>query len=285
MSNTDATLDFLRSNILDNLRQANGAGLDTLRAFRAIGRDLTEAKEAIGPTPKGAFGKWCEENFPFSKQWRARLMALHADWRGVELAMAWAEGTMKRVLGRKEYSVDGALALLAEWIKSAPEEAEAAGYGAKVEEAEQKAEVARQRKAEKDAEEAAGAEERQKAETEAESLRRLLAKALDRIKALEAENARLRGEAPKADKAEEAQAQAAKVDKATKARAKKVAAMVERPGQPGEALAAWDRLAAMGEKLGLTLADFLAACGLDYDSLAEAVAKAQAEADAAKVAA
>lgn len=275
--NANATLDAIKGEVLNALENAKGAGLDTLRSFRDIGRGLAEAKELIGPTPKGAFGKWCEENFPFSKQWRARLMQLAAEWKAVEAAMAWAQG-LGRVLGRKEYSVDGALALVAEWIKADPAGAEALGLGERVQAEEEKAAKAQERAREK-------ADRAQAEETEAEALRRMLAEALERIKALEEENARLRGGPKakgKAQAEEKAKAQGPEVDKATKARAGKVYGLAVKGATKGERDAARARLAEMAAKVGADVAAFLAACGLDVAAYAEAEA-ADAQAQEEKV--
>jgi hypothetical protein len=58
------------------------------------------------------------------------------------------------------------------------------------------------------------------------------------------------------------------VDKATINRARKVAAIVDNPGRPGEALAAWERLGEMASARDTTRAAFLEACGLNYATLA-----------------
>ena len=273
MSNTDAALDFVRQNILADIERSKGAGRETLEAFVRIGIGLTEAKEMIGSTPKGAFGAWCEANFPFSKEWRARLMKLAAEWPNIKAVMDALEAK-GRVLGRKEFSVDGALGLVGAFAKEFPEEAEALGLGEKVEAARERAEKAEQRKAEKESEKA---EEM----TEAERLRAALAEALERIRALEAELAKAKG---KEDPGPQAEAPA-DVNKATAARARKVAEMVKRPGAPGEALSAWERLVAMAEKFGRPVPVFLTACGLDYQALLAAYEAALAEVNAAKEAA
>jgi hypothetical protein len=107
------------ADIADRIRiaadRAHRSGLDTLLAFRDIGKALHEAKEAIGSIPRGAFGQWAEENgCGFSKEWRARLMLLASEWQEFETAMRWAEARGRK-LGRTEFSVDGAIALLREW--------------------------------------------------------------------------------------------------------------------------------------------------------------------------
>lgn len=265
-SNVNATLEAIKAEVANNLDRATGAGLDTLLAFRDIGRGLLEAKEAIGTSPKGAFGKWCDENLTFSKEWRARLMRLASDWKGVQAAMAWAQ-RMGRILGRKEYSVDGALSLLAEWIKAAPEEAEALGFGEAVQKAEEAAAKAQERAREK-----ADAKQAEETEAEAEALRRMLAEAMQRIADLEAALAKAQGKAGDT----KAEAAGAKVDKAAQARARKVYAMAMKGATVGERSAARGRIEEIAGKLDMTTLDFLGACGLD-GSAYEAQARADAE--------
>lgn len=279
MSNTNAALDHIRSMILTDIERSKGAGRETLEAFVRIGERLREAKEMIGTETKGAFGAWCEGNFPFSKEWRARLMKLAAEWPTILRVMDALEAKGK-VLGRKEFSVDGALALVAAFCKEYPDDAAAMGLGEKVEAAKEQAAKAEQRKAER---------ESAKAETmtEAERLRAMLAEAMERIRVLEAELSRAKGKGPKGNaKADDAagpkgNAPGPNVDKATATRARKVAEMALRPGHYGEALAAWERLREMAAKAGADMEAFLTACGIDVAALTAAVAKAMAEKQAA----
>lgn len=277
-TNSNAALDFIKGEVLANLERAKGDGRAMLVSFRDIGRSLHEAKEVIGTEPKGAFGKWCEANFPFSKEWRARLMKLATEWSYVAAAMTWATDKMGRTLGRKEYSVDGALALVVEWIKAAPEEAEALGLGERVKAEEEKAEKARQRKAEKEAAEGEGegGEGGGKADGEAALLRKALAEALERIRALEAELSKAR----KGDAKGPEEAPKAAPDKAAQARARKVAELALRGSTKGERDAGRARILDMAAKAGLDVADFLAACGIDVKAY-EAAAQADIYAEAA----
>jgi hypothetical protein len=253
-SNNEAFLAGCKDNILSNLRIASGAGKESLTAFAQIGQDLLEAKEAIGHTPRGAFGTWCEANFPFSKEWRARLMKLAGDWKAIRAAMAWAE-SKGQVLGRKEYSVDGAFALLADYLAKAEiSDIEAdcgPEYADRAREAEAKAADKEQAKADK-------AEAKGKEKSEAETLREQLAEALERIRALEDELRIAKG-----GKAKPEAKQAPGVDAATKARARKIYALATKGATEGERGAAMHKLADIATKLGLTLEAFLEACGLE----------------------
>jgi hypothetical protein len=255
-----------------NIERASVNGLDSLKAFRDIGRGLIEAKDLIGTKPKGAFGAWCDANFPFSKEWRARLMRLAGEWPIVNASLAWAEREMKRTLGRKEYSVDGALALAAEFVKWAanlsPEDAadlKAAISGL----AERIAEIHAKGSGEgSDEGSGEGSGEGSKKESPTEKLRRELAEALERIKALEAELAKSKGGRSRAkpDAEQGPTDQGPAVDGATKARAGKVYAMARRGenGTLGEREAAREKLAKMAEKSGFKdVPAFLEACGLD----------------------
>jgi hypothetical protein len=273
MADNAAALAHLESLIKDDIAQTKASGYDTLLSFKRIGLSLIEAKDMLKDAGKGAFGAWCEERFNFSKEWRSRLMRLANDWAGFTAAKAWAEG-LGRVLGRKEYSVDGALALIAEWLLHDPAGAEALGeeWAARAKAAEEKAAEARQRQSEREAK-AEGAEGgRQKAESEAEQLRAALAEALAKIKALEAE---LRGF--RKDKAKAEEEAGAGVDAATKARARKAFSYALRGATAGERAAGRSRVRAMAEKAGLQLTEFFVACGLD---LAEFLAGEEADAAA-----
>lgn len=257
-NNAGAALQFIRESIKGNMIQAEGAGLDTLRAFRFIGDSLGEAKDILG---KGDFGKWAEAEFGFSKEWRARLMRLAKLWEGVEAAMLWAQGE-GRILGRKEYSVDGALALLAEWAREQPEAARALGAAfAEIADKEaEKAEKKAARQAEAEGDEGEGGEAGE-GESEAERLRKALAEALAEIAKLRAEVQNLKagaaqGEAPKGE--------APEVDAKLKARARKVRTLAEKGATEGERDAAKARLAEMAKGAGFAnVADFLTAAGLE----------------------
>ncbi|HWL80118.1 MAG TPA: hypothetical protein VNR89_04135 [Roseomonas sp.] len=226
------------------LAKASGAGLDTLHAFRSVGASLLDAKEILSGQ-KGAFGAWCDDNFKFSKEWRARLMKLAAAWDDFLAAKEWAEG-QGRLLGRKEYSVDGALAFINEWKKAtnpAPEgEGEDGSEGGEGE----------------------GASAKAKKKSQAEILREQLAEALERIRALEAELAKAKGQkaGAKAEQKAEQPGGAKPVDGATKNRARKVWGLYEKGATQGERDAAKARLEEMAQKFGMDFDAFVRACGL-----------------------
>lgn len=240
-SNSDASLEYLVASIKRSLASAQGAGMDTLYAFKDIGTGLLEAKEITSGT-KGAFGAWCDANFNFSKEWRARLMKLAAAWADFIAAKEWAEA-QGRLLGRKEFSVDGALAFINEWEKATNPEPEAEG-------------------GEGEGEGGEGGEKAKK-ETAAEKLRRELAEALERIRVLEDELRAARGEGPKAKAKEKASAGTGSnpIDPATRSRAKKVYALYQRGGTDGEKAAAKSRLEEMAAKFSMDFDAFVKACG------------------------
>lgn len=254
-SNSGAALDFIREAINGHLLKASGAGIETLNAFRLIGVSLAEAKE-ITSGEKGAFGKWCDTHFKFSKEWRARLMKLAASWDDFTKAKVWAEEVQGRILGRKEYSVDGALGLIAEWNKAInPPPPNEGGEGEG---------------------EGDGSGPKQRRESAADKLRRELAEALERIRALEDELAKARqgdgakgGEGAKSGPKPGAKEppkgnpkDAPIIDAKTRAKAKKVWGLYTNGGTNGEKAAAKASLERMAESAGLSFADFLKACGL-----------------------
>lgn len=217
---------------------AKGSSRATLEELRAVGERLNEVKETLAGTGKGAFGRWCEDMaFPFDASWRARLMKLAANWAEIMAAVDALPDD------KKKWSVDGVMAIWA-----AAKRAAEAPQG--------------------DGEEGAGGEgqpktEKAKRETEAERLRRELAEALERIRSLEAENASLRGEGPKAKakpKAEEASPGV--VSATTKRRAASVYALMTNGSTDGEKASAKSRLEEMASKAGMAFDAFLKACGL-----------------------
>ena len=244
-----ASLDALAATIRGHLERGQASGLDALRAFRDMGEALNEAKSIL---PKGKFGPWTEAQFGFVQQWRSRLMALATQWPAVLNALQWAKGS-GRVLGRTEYGVNGALALVAEHARASDPEAaaKAAERGAKAKAG------AGLRLAAKDALAAA--------QGEADTLRKQLAEAVERIASLEA---RLKGpslhsgvktvEAPP----DYAWAQSVNgISLATKAKAKKVHGLYKRSATEAECHAAKERLEEMAAKAGMTFEAFLTAYG------------------------
>lgn len=232
------SVEFIEQAIRSSLSRGQYVGLEALTSFRDIGESLTEAKEIF---PKGEFGPWAEAKFNFSKEWRARLMRLGVQWSDVIQALEWATESQGRILGRKEYGVDGALSLAAEWRK--------AMNPASAEEDAAKAEAKASAKAEKDAAN----------ESETDTLRRLLHEALGRITELEA---LVKGGAKGKAKAAPEEDMFAEVPPADKAKARKIHGLYERGATEGERDAAKGRLEALATKNNMTFEAFMAACGL-----------------------
>lgn len=262
--------------IRDKLELAKSYGLDSVQAYAHIGMVLIRAKEQIGASPKGAFGKWCDDaGFGFSKEWRARLMRLATYWDGYQVALRWATEKLGIVPGRKEYSVDGALTLTEQWFTDWSEGFDPAGvsdeiaklaadFQTKAAERETRSE---ERKAAKEEAEAEEAESKAKAESEAETLRRELAKALAEIERLKAALRKAQGKPDEEPKAETKQGPS--VSSEIRGRAKRVYAVTIRAEQSealrNERAAARGRLGEMSVKAGYdSLKAFILACGLDW---------------------
>jgi hypothetical protein len=101
----------LTREIKTRLARARKASVQSLDDFRAIGVALTKAKQQL---VRGAYLPWAEKEFGFSKQWCARLTKLASSWSEYQRARKWAEA-QGILLGRSEYSVDGALSLIRKW--------------------------------------------------------------------------------------------------------------------------------------------------------------------------
>jgi hypothetical protein len=114
LSNSRVMLEGLVERCKESLERGRQGGLASLQAYRDAGAALGELK---GVVPRGHFGPIADARCGCSKQWRARLMTLDREWPNVEAAIRWAEKS-GRTLGRKAYSVDGALALVNEWRRA-----------------------------------------------------------------------------------------------------------------------------------------------------------------------
>lgn len=110
-SNLDPFLNELAARARNNLERARTAGEESLQAFRDFGLVLIEAEQLL---PRGRFGKWVKDQFDCGKSWSARVRTLARAWSDFASAKIWAEA-LGRVLGRREYSVDGALELISQW--------------------------------------------------------------------------------------------------------------------------------------------------------------------------
>jgi hypothetical protein len=113
-SNSQPKIETLVARCKESLERARESGLASLQAFRDAGAALRQIK---GIVPRGKFGAIAQQLCGCSKQWRARLLELDRDWGDVQTSLEWAKGH-GRELGRRAYSVDGALALLKEWRRS-----------------------------------------------------------------------------------------------------------------------------------------------------------------------
>jgi hypothetical protein len=114
-SNSEAALEGLVDRCNASLQCGEQGGLKSLEAYRDAGAALRELKELL---PRGEFGPVAEARCQCCKQWRARLMQLDREWNNVLTALQWAESSRRQV-GRKAYSVDGALALVKAWRRAA----------------------------------------------------------------------------------------------------------------------------------------------------------------------
>lgn len=241
-TNAAVALKRITDQIRNDIEAATKSGSASLEAFRAVGEKLAEAKELL---PRGKFGPWAVSEFGFQKEWRRCLLTLANDWHCLEQARSWAEAN-GRVLGRKEFSVNGAIDLIREWRTAIDPALQAAR-------AEKRA---RRSRADAGSSANAGGADH---ETELTKLRRNLNEALHhmakqsaRIEALETE---LRaGIHPEIEPG---------VDDATKERARKAAVLWARGATDGECAAAESRLRDMAARCGLAFDAFLSECGIE----------------------
>jgi len=168
------------ADILEALASAKKSSGDSLASFLAIGSTLVDVKQHFTSVkaPKGSYGQWVESNFGFDRSWSARLVKFFSEQATIKLAIAWCEAP-----GKRQFSVDGVLQILSEYLV-AMDPAKAA----KKAEADAKREAA---KAKRDAlkggssSEGDGDSEGGHGSSEAEALREALRQALGRIEALE----------------------------------------------------------------------------------------------------
>jgi hypothetical protein len=109
-SNIDAVKEAISDRITRNLKVATGSSFDSLHAHWHVSQGLEELKSHL---PRRTFGDYVEKHFGLKKQWRCRLMKLGKEWPHVLTAIEWAKA--KGEITRSEFSVDGALALVAKW--------------------------------------------------------------------------------------------------------------------------------------------------------------------------
>jgi hypothetical protein len=109
-SNSETVIDAIFDTVRRKCRAASGKSFDALKANAEIGGHLRELKEHLG---HGNFGREVETRLGIGRQWRALLMKVAQEWPDIVTAITWAKTNNR--LTRSEYSVDGALALLAAW--------------------------------------------------------------------------------------------------------------------------------------------------------------------------
>jgi hypothetical protein len=107
-SNAAPVVDAIYDNIRLSLQAGTGSSFESLKAHARVGQGLIDLKEHLRPRN---FGREVEGRFGLKKQWRARLMKLADRWGDVLAAIELAKTTGQ--MTRSEYSVDGALALIA----------------------------------------------------------------------------------------------------------------------------------------------------------------------------
>ncbi len=233
--NVEAIIRHSTEYIHGQIADAKRTGLASLTAYRQIGAALKITKEAMSGVC-GSFGKWAQDNFGFSKQWRTRLMRLDTEWANFGIARAWAEveGTLT---GGREFSVDGALALIERWRCATQP-----GYASS------------KRRNRRASSESAAVDEPTAAsgETEVERLRRLLKAEKQRNSVLTREIAAL--------KTGSAGRRPPNIDPQITARASKVAELWVRGGTHGEREAAKERLRNMADQLDIGFPTFVRAC-------------------------
>lgn len=101
-------LENIRKGIYSNLQKAKKSSEASLEASKEIGESLKIAK---GLVPHGKFEAWVKSHFGRSRQWSSPLMQVADAWESLKKARLWAQ-ERGEVLGTKEDSVDGALALV-----------------------------------------------------------------------------------------------------------------------------------------------------------------------------
>jgi hypothetical protein len=97
--------------------RAHAAGLEALTAMFEVAHWLHQAKAVLRVVDrsKGAFGRWCAAHWPISKGHRSRVMALYANKDHFYLAKSYFEGR-GRSLTAHEFTIQGALRLVREWL-------------------------------------------------------------------------------------------------------------------------------------------------------------------------
>ncbi|WP_046861625.1 DUF3102 domain-containing protein [Microvirga massiliensis] len=221
-------LQAIAADIQKTLARARHASESSLKDFRSIGEALIKAKPLL---PRGGYLEWARETFHFSKQWCSALTKLAASWSDYESARSWAEAE-GRLLGRREYSVDGALGLIRQWQRAMAPAPEAGEDNRKQRKPSIKEELA--------------------------ETRRKLDEALETIERLQAMVSPGPKHGPSARNGK-----SAPLDFETREKARKVAALWHRGSTGGECSGAEGRLRHFAQKCGYEFEDFLVACGIE----------------------
>lgn len=115
-------LENIRKGISSQLQRAKKSSEASLEVWKTVGESLKIAK---GLVPHKQFAAWVKRHFGHSRQWSSRLTKLADSWEDLGKARLWAQDKGE-MLGTKEHSVDGALALIGrmERAQASPEEAD-----------------------------------------------------------------------------------------------------------------------------------------------------------------
>lgn len=125
-SNSQAEIYHITQQFKATLHNAGQCGWKSLEAHRDAGHLLAKLKDQV---PRGQFGRIVKELCGCEKPWSARLRYLDKRWNEVLSAFAWAQSD-GQILGRRAYSVDGAVALVHRWEKRNANAPDAANAGA-----------------------------------------------------------------------------------------------------------------------------------------------------------
>lgn len=108
-SNSETVIEAI-INETDRDLSAAGNDLEGLKAHSRAGQRLSELKTHLD---HGSFNRVVLERLGINRGWRAKLMKVGRLWPDIVTAIEWAKAHGR--LTRSGYSVDGALALLADW--------------------------------------------------------------------------------------------------------------------------------------------------------------------------
>ncbi|GEO16064.1 hypothetical protein [Microvirga aerophila] len=221
-TDADKRLEILAKEAKNNFTLAWNGSEASLRNYKAVGEALIEAKTL---RPNG-YLKWAKAHLDIGKQWCANLVFLALNWLDYEQARSWAEAE-GQPLGRKEFGVDGAVALIKKYRKSMDPAAHDSGDAPK-----------RETKV-------------SKLEAEVESLKQQLAGVMAQNALL---MARIAGAVPKNPEP---------LDERTKDRARKESMLWRAGTTQGESAAAEERLRTMAQNRHWEFEAFLRECRIE----------------------